>query len=78
MDFPRAEMEEMWSRWTAANEAAEAADDWIGLGAFYTVDAFYTWKVGHHGEFAARGRQDRFKARQQRYIDGTAPGSRFV
>ena len=30
----------------------------MGLGAFYTDDAYYTWKVGHHMEFAAQGRQD--------------------
>ena len=58
MGYPRSEMEEMWRRWTAANEAAEAASDWTGLGAFYTEDAVYTWTVGHYGEFAARGRQD--------------------
>ena len=33
MGYPRSEMEEMWSRWTAVNEAAEAANDWTGLGA---------------------------------------------
>ncbi|MYA14742.1 MAG: nuclear transport factor 2 family protein, partial [Acidimicrobiaceae bacterium] len=58
MGYPRQEMEEMWGRWTAANEAAEAANDWTGLGDFYTEDARYTWTVGHHGEFAAHGRQD--------------------
>ena len=58
MGYPRHEMEEMWSRWTSANEVAEAANDWTGLGAFYTDDAYYTWKVGHHMEVAAQGRRD--------------------
>lgn len=56
--YPREEMEEMWDRWLAANDEAEANNDWARLGPFYAEDASYTWKVGRHMAFAAHGRKD--------------------
>lgn len=46
--FPRAEMEEMVSRWLAANAATEKAGNWSELPNFYTEDAVYSWYVKLH------------------------------
>ena len=54
--FSREEMEEMMRRWRAANQQAEAAGDWKPMAEFYTEDAEYTWNLGPHEDFIARGR----------------------
>lgn len=55
--FPREELEEMMRRWKQANLDAEAAGDWRPMAEFYTEDAEYTWNLGPHEEFIARGRE---------------------
>jgi hypothetical protein len=56
--FPRDEIEEMVSRWVAANDEAGASGDWSQMSAFYTDDAIYSWNTGPKYEFVARGRQE--------------------
>ena len=55
--YPRAELEEMLSRWVAANDRAGRTGDWSPMAEFYTADALYTWNNGPGWEFVARGRQ---------------------
>jgi hypothetical protein len=55
--YPRDEMEEMVSRWVAANDQAGSSGDWSKMSEFYTEDALYTWNTGSKWEFVARGRQ---------------------
>jgi hypothetical protein len=56
--FPRVEIEEMVSRWVAANDEAGRTGDWSKMSAFYTDDALYSWNTGPNWEFVARGRQE--------------------
>jgi hypothetical protein len=56
--FPRSEMEEMVSRWVAANDEAGRTGDWAKMSAFYTEDAIYSWNTGPKSEFVARGRKE--------------------
>ena len=56
--FPRQELEEMVSRWVAANDDAGRRGDWSEMSRFYTDDAIYTWNNGAAWEFVARGRQE--------------------
>lgn len=54
--WPRAELEEMVERWIQGNIDAENNNDWTKyLGPFYTEDATYSWNIGPHEEFVARG-----------------------
>ncbi len=55
--FPRNEIQEMVSRWVAANDLAGRSGDWSKMSSFYTEDAVYTWNNGPNWEFIARGRQ---------------------
>jgi len=55
--FPREELEEMVSRWVAANDAAGRSGDWSKMSEFYTEDAVYTWNNGPGWDFIAEGRQ---------------------
>jgi hypothetical protein len=58
-EYNRAELEEMVSRWLAANKQSEQEGDWIkNLGAMYTEDAEYSWNMGPNREFIARGRKE--------------------
>ncbi|HTR69543.1 MAG TPA: nuclear transport factor 2 family protein [Mycobacteriales bacterium] len=54
----RAELEQFWARWLAANAAAEQAEDWSGLGAFFAQDATYGWNSGPDDNFMAVGREE--------------------
>ncbi len=56
--FPRDEIEEMVSRWVAANDEAGRSGDWSKMSGFYTEDALYTWNNGPGWEFVARGREE--------------------
>lgn len=57
--YPREELEQMMSRWLAANRAAEVEGDWAKhLGPLYTETAEYSWNMGPNREFIARGRQE--------------------
>ena len=56
--FPREEIEDMVSRWVAANDEAGATGDWSKMSSFYTDDAIYSWNTGPKYEFVARGRQE--------------------
>ena len=56
--YPREEIEEMIRRWLEANRLSEDAGDWVKtLGALYRDDAEYSWNMGPHREFVARGRE---------------------
>jgi hypothetical protein len=55
--FPREEIEEMVSRWVAANNEAGRTGDWSKMSAFFQEDAIYSWNTGPNWEFVARGRQ---------------------
>ncbi|MGE5290896.1 MAG: hypothetical protein ACM3ML_27620 [Micromonosporaceae bacterium] len=54
--FPREELDEMVSRWLAANRRCEQAGDWRPLAEMYTQDATYGWNMGPATEFMAVGR----------------------
>jgi hypothetical protein len=54
---PRAELEEMVSRWVAANDESGRTGDWSRMPQFFTEDAVYSWNTGADWEFVARGRQ---------------------
>ncbi len=57
--FARKELEEMMSRWLAANKKAEQEGNWVNnLGPLYTEDAEYSWNMGPNREFIARGRKE--------------------
>ncbi|NIJ14872.1 hypothetical protein FHU38_005280 [Saccharomonospora amisosensis] len=56
--FPRAELDEMVSRWLAENERCEQAGDWRPLALMYTEDATYGWNVGPEQDFMAVGRDE--------------------
>ena len=56
--FPRDELEEMMSRWVAANDKAGETGDWASMSRFYTDDAVYTWNNGSKWEFVARGAKE--------------------
>ena len=85
MGYPREEMEEMWGRWTAANETAEAGrrirTNGLGCSWFrYAGDFKWSEQMGLFHVDDAQGvlkklnrlglLSDEFKAHQQRYIDG--------
>ena len=44
--YPRAELEDVVSRWLDANREAERTGDWRNLADFYTADATYGWNIG--------------------------------
>ena len=56
--FPREEIEEMVTRWVAANNEAGRSGDWSKMSAFYADDAVYSWNTGPKWEFVARGRKE--------------------
>ena len=56
--WDRAELDEMKSRWLAANVAAEEAGDWRCLADYYTEDATYGWNYGPDKDFMAVGREE--------------------
>ena len=55
--FPREEIEEMVSRWVAANNESGRTGDWSKMSAFYHEDAVYSWNNGPNWEFVAKGRE---------------------
>ena len=55
--FPRDEIEEMVSRWVAANDQAGRTGDWSKMSVFYAEDAVYSWNTGPNWEFVAKGRK---------------------
>lgn len=55
--FPREEIEEMVSRWVAANDEAGKTGDWSKMSSFFTEDAIYSWNTSDKWEFVAKGRQ---------------------
>lgn len=56
--FPRKEIEEMMTRWVAANDEAGRTGDWSKMSSFFTDDAVYSWNTGPNWEFVARGRKE--------------------
>ena len=53
--FPREEIEDMLSRFVAANNEAGRTGVWAPMADFYTDDAVYTWNNGARFEFVASG-----------------------
>jgi hypothetical protein len=57
--YPRQELEEMVSRWLAANIEAEREGNWAKhLGPLYTENAEYSWNMGPNKEFIAKNRKE--------------------
>ena len=54
--YPRQEMEEMVTRWLAANTRAESEGDWRPMADLYSEDAYYCWDIPT-GLYEARGRE---------------------
>ena len=53
--WPRAEIEETWARWIAANRAAQEKADWSDLADFFHEDASYGWMYSPDDMFMAVG-----------------------
>ena len=58
MSLTRDELDELWSRWLAANREAERLGDWRGLADFYAEDATYGWMYTPDEHFMAVGREE--------------------
>jgi hypothetical protein len=56
MTLTRAEIEEFWESWLAANREAERAGNWRALADFYAEDATYGWMYSVDEHFMAIGR----------------------
>lgn len=54
----RADMQEFWDRWLAANRDAEQSKDWGRLADFYAEDATYGWMYTPDEHFMAVGREE--------------------
>ncbi len=54
----RAEMDEFWQRWLAANREAERLADWGVLAEHYAEDATYGWMYTPDEHFMAMGREE--------------------
>jgi hypothetical protein len=54
----RAELDEFWDRWLAANREAERLGDWGKLADFYAEGATYGWMYTPDEHFMAVGRRE--------------------